>query len=120
MPAPRFGNWLRCAIQLRADSGVLVLVIDVVADVVGAVVIDEDTAIEVVGAIAVEEDAPVDRDTCGRTATSFLVEDVEPKLLVVAAMLLPRSSARVNSDNHLSVPGASCILPLKQQTQISV
>ena len=27
---------------------------------------------EVVGAIAVEEDAPVDRDTCGRTATSFL------------------------------------------------
>ena len=72
MPAPRFGNWLRCTIQLRADSGVLVLVIDVVADIVGAVVIDEDTAIEVVGAIAVEEYAPVDRNTCGRTATSFL------------------------------------------------
>ena len=71
MPSPCFGNWLRCSIQLCADSGVLVVVIDVVADVVGAVV-DEDTAIEVVGAIAVEEDAPVDRDTCGRTATSFL------------------------------------------------
>ena len=58
MPAPRFGNWPRCAIQLCADSGRLVLVIYVVADVDGAVVIDEDTAIEVVGAIAVEEDAP--------------------------------------------------------------
>ena len=42
------------------------------ADVVGAVVIDEDTAIEVVGAIAVEEDAAVDREARGRNTTSFL------------------------------------------------